>query len=622
MYKNTLQKDLSDALDRWDFSNNVLEEYDNVTYNIRFYMISKSLQDNLSNTRHNNQKNSNIDLKEKYIIAETGVSTKYSIDELMVKSILNGQNGADNVINYEMSMTLTEVNDCSLVNNISVVSKMLGYDSELGRPYHVDVWFSGYDHISKRPIQQIGDIYTFETIINDVKTKVSDKGTTYDIKMTPKFSEAFKKEINIMADKGLIKSENGLFSEMIKSIEKNLNDYDKKINPNKSKSSNNTSTSGSNKTYKIIVYDYTNSENGVDITNDKSIRLYPNTTPKQDLDSIKACKIDPDKNDVLIDVIQRLCHMTDKYRSCVVDINALCSADIENNSVSKPMTITYRANIRKSLAVEKQIDNKNVNKDNIKQKFLDEMKKNNSLKKKYEYMFSRSDTSVLEVKIELDNLWYMNLPYYELEQTIDSSVELKEKETDKNKIKTEMDNSNNEQKNSNVNKYASLLQNARSSNGLYYVDDICDNIGSNYEKIIEDIRIPTKVSQLNSTPDKTAEVNDKNVKKQVQAINGWGNVFRTGSMVELKMKILGDPYWLKIPSDDSYYTKETSNPFIQLYFILRTGLHQDPNDKTGYNVNGLIRLSAIYNVVTITNVFTNGKFTQDLECVITPEMLE
>lgn len=622
MYKNTLQKDLSDALDRWDFSNNVLEEYDNVTYNIRFYMISKSLQDNLSNTRHNNQKNSNIDLKEKYIIAETGVSTKYSIDELMVKSILNGQNGSDNVINYEMSMTVTEVNDCSLVNNISVVSKMLGYDSELGRPYHVDVWFSGYDHISKRPIQQIGDIYTFETIINDVKTKVSDKGTIYDIKMTPKFSEAFKKEINIMADKGLIKSDNGLFSEMIKSIEKNLNDYDKKINPTKSKSSNNTSTSGSNKTYKIVVYDYTNSENGVDITNDKSIRLYPNTTPKQDLDSIKACKIDPDKNDVLIDVIQRLCHMTDKYRSCVVDINALCSADIENNSVSKPMTITYRANIRKSLAVEKQIDNKNVNKDNIKQKFLDEMKKNNSLKKKYEYMFSRSDTSVLEVKIELDNLWYMNLPYYELEQTIDSSVELKEKETDKNKIKTEMDNSNNEQKNSNVNKYASLLQNARSSNGLYYVDDICDNIGSNYEKIIEDIRIPTKVSQLNSTPDKTAEVNDKNVKKQVQAINGWGNVFRTGSMVELKMKILGDPYWLKIPSDDSYYTKETSNPFIQLYFILRTGLHQDPNDKTGYNVNGLIRLSAIYNVVTITNVFTNGKFTQDLECVITPEMLE
>lgn len=620
MYNNSLQKDFVDILDNWDFDNNILEEYDNVTYNIRFYMISKSLQDEISNNRAKSRKNTKIPLKEKFIIAETGVSTKYSIDELIIKSILNGLSGADNVVNYEMSMNLTEVNDCSLVNNISVVSKILGYDSNVNRPYHIDVWFSGYDHKTKMPIQQIGDIYTYETIINNVQSKVTDKGTLYDIKMTPKFSEGFKKERNIMSDKGLIHSENGLFSEMIKSIEKNLNDYDKKINPNKDKTSNSSSTNGSEKRYQIEVWDFMDSSDGVNITNDKSIRLYPNSTPKQDSDSIKACKIDPDKNDTIIDVIQRLCHMTDKYRTGVVDINVVCSEDIEQNSISKPIKIIYRANIRKSLAVEKQLDSKKDS-NTTQRDFLEESKKNNTLKKKYEYMFSRSDTSVLETNIKLDNLWYMNLPYYELEQTIESSVEMKEKETDKNKIKTEVSIESSEQKKEKTSNYLNLIEPFRSVNGLYYIDDICENLGNTYDKIMLEIRVPTKVSSLNSIPDKTAEINDKNVKKQVQAINGWGNVFRMGSMTELKLKILGDPYWLSIPTDDIYYENRKS-PFFSLYFILRSGLHQDTKDKTGYNVNKLIQISSIYNVVTVTNVFTNGKFTQDLECVITPEMLK
>lgn len=199
------QEELESMLEGHVFFPNMLEFYDNVTYNIRFYLLSSQAQDKLAYERNfNSNIDYDIDPKDKIIIAETGVSTRYSIDSLKINAV-HSSLGTFKPTGYTMDMVIKESDGCSLSNKISVISKILGYKSYIHQPYHIDIWFSGYRNDNGKPIKMIGNKYlTYEVIINQVKTNVELSGATYNFSLNCNPMSIMNKEISTMFDIGLI----------------------------------------------------------------------------------------------------------------------------------------------------------------------------------------------------------------------------------------------------------------------------------------------------------------------------------------------------------------------------------------------------------------------------------
>ena len=96
-------------------------------------------------------------------------------------------------------------------------------------------------------------------------------------------------------------------------------------------------------------------------------------------------------------------------------------------------------------------------------------------------------------------------------------------------------------------------------------------------------------------------------------------MFGKSNLVELKLKILGDPYWLKIPSDNLLYQPSLLPESAKLHhfvYTMKTGLEQDSFSKTGYNINDISIFTGIYQIIESTSTFSDGKFVQELYGVI------
>ena len=181
---NLNTNEINKWLKKINYEPNILEYYDNVTYNIRFYMINHLYQNKLSQDRAKGIIPNNYRLPDssKIIIAETGVSTNYDITSLILKTVHSSVSNSSSATTYQMDMKIKEINGCSLINKITAVSKLVGYESYILQPFHVDIWFSGFEQSTGKPIRIIGDtVLTYEVLISEVKTNVDVSGTMYNL---------------------------------------------------------------------------------------------------------------------------------------------------------------------------------------------------------------------------------------------------------------------------------------------------------------------------------------------------------------------------------------------------------------------------------------------------------
>lgn len=202
--------DLKEILSLNYYEDNILQYYDNVTYNIRFYMLNHSFQKRLSEERLEMELDYTIPDEYKVIIAETGVSSHYDIQSLKIKATHASAYRNPSSATYQIEMRLKEVASCDLVNKIAVISKALGYDCYVQQPYHLDIWFSGYEQATGKPIKIIENmVLTYEVIVNEVKTNTDNTGTIYNFFMTPVAQASMHKYINTLFKIGEIKPING-----------------------------------------------------------------------------------------------------------------------------------------------------------------------------------------------------------------------------------------------------------------------------------------------------------------------------------------------------------------------------------------------------------------------------
>ena len=666
----------NDEVNKWlakiNYEPNILEYYDNVTYNIRFYMINHTYQTKLSIDRTKGIIPNNYHLPDssKIIIAETGVSANYDITSLILKTVHSSVSNNSSATTYQMDMKLREINGCSLINKITAVSKLVGYENYVLQPFHIDVWFSGFEQSTGKPIRVIGDtILTYEVLISEVKTNVDSSGTMYNFIMSPVPQSSFNKNINSLFNMGMIKSKSGTMKDFKIEIERLMNDKFFQENPallplfpNKDFIKIDNLINGEISSYESKLIDeynkqfvdlmipknaytpidenernsrtqseieYVRNPNkvslGIDIENvSVDIKSSPQNTDDNNIGMIR-----PDNNSTFDEIFQILCFNTNELRNYTARpvYRTEYIGNINGQEVQRiHIDIVFNKNNYLDYFLKNYKENNQNKEQNIQNMQIAEIKNlysRHTLRKKYEWLFNGHDTSIIEMNSSIDKLWYANIPIndmleinqnsYNNDAKIDNidiatryAENIRQNTIYKEKLNTVINMSN---------KPLDGIRNLSADKRLY-LDDIyyCidDSSKAKYLSGRNILEKPDPFSKSNPLTDTSNVQFDSQIAKV-----GYNNIHQAGNLVELKIKILGDPFWLGASSDNSLYSPNNSigySDFQHFAFKMNTALDQKLDGT--YDLENGTDFSSIYQIVESVSYFEEGKFIQELTGVL------
>lgn len=193
---------------------NVLLNYDNYTYHIKFYMPNEKQAREYMNERlslnnvpfdFETVENKLSPIKNNHIvIAETGKTEDIIINSLRIKTVSSTPHRGISTT-AEITLEMTELGGSSLVNKIEVASKKMGNESYVKALYCLDLWFSGYNNKdyqkngvvdNKIPFVQMGNgtepsnndgqYLTYVVMATKVDTKNDGLNTKYTFKLVGK----------------------------------------------------------------------------------------------------------------------------------------------------------------------------------------------------------------------------------------------------------------------------------------------------------------------------------------------------------------------------------------------------------------------------------------------------
>lgn len=622
-------------------SENILQYYDNVTYNIRFYMLSNTFQKIISTLREKNLFSSySVPDNEKIIIAESGVSAKYSIESLSIDTIYSNATVSNAATSYSLQLQIKEVNRCQLINQIVVISKLLGYESYILQPYHIDIWFSGFDNATHKPIQIIPEIgiLSYEVILNEVKTNIDVSGTHYNFSCTCAGINSTPKEVMAIGDIGGFSDYNGLLlttfrDRLVKTINTNYfnkNQKLKKYYPD-------------NKYINIRLIDIDKIDESFDISTYSedycskslmSVKLL-NSIYGDSNDKKEDSGIHPKSNNTLSDIFQTFClntsELKDYFAKPIFKIKYIDNA--EGLQIGKiQMDVLFSKNTYLEYYNNRFINNnENHTRDELEQyeysmmyNHLKSILSKKLLVKKYEWLFNGHDTSVLEVNSSVDKLWISNIPRWDIVESIANNTnsylrfyndEMKKLLENFSEITTK-DELNNIAHKSNyiINGVRTMANDKR-----LYIDDIYNCVNDNLKsKYLNSRAICEKNNPYSPVyPDETSDSNNESI----VAKTGYYNIFATGNLLKLNIKILGDPYWLQLFSDSYIYENKYDQIGNMHYFLFKMNTTLDQKENGTYDLENVVDFCNIYQIIKSKSLFENGKFTQDLEAIISPEFL-
>ena len=146
-----------EGINKMSFSTNILEKYDNVTYHCALLAFNKNTQDEIDKTyvdKRGLPEKFYMD-KHRVYIARDGVTTKFSINRILMKNVFGNINSPMNIGTFEIKLNLVETNSCIFTNELEALAYYTGYEGYMYRPYWFEVWFSGVKHDTLEPIDKI-----------------------------------------------------------------------------------------------------------------------------------------------------------------------------------------------------------------------------------------------------------------------------------------------------------------------------------------------------------------------------------------------------------------------------------------------------------------------------------
>lgn len=259
---------------------------------------------------------------------------------------------------------------------------------------------------------------------------------------------------------------------------------------------------------------------------------------------------------------------------------------------------------------------------------------NFALLKRYHYLLNGKDTSVLSYNTKEDLFWYLNASNYSTSKAgsqtpgvNDKTIKKLESEAKSEDLFNKLTNDMIKDKiksirNNNINNYK--------RNKDINIDDITNLVTAEEMKMLKGAMF--RASQLNDlliylqtqkSQDDDKEKKEKENKNAIyndeitNSLIAANNFLTHGQKLQLKMKILGDPYWLGFSSENIPLLHRALPHLVMcIKTFTRLNEYDDPIEDKDMEIN------TVYVVTSITSMFSDGTFTQELEGSVPPPFVQ
>lgn len=618
------------AKTKWE--ENPLDRYTTYTYRLEWFTIDVDHYKAYQDVENRVQFLDRLEDNEKFIIYKTGINADIVIENFEIKSYYGSNTTYRNVIFSELNMTIHEPTGASLLEVIKEVADEYGYINMASMPYFMKITYVGYvgDGSDDDGQQEILDGYvTYIPFCISKFTPTINLDTKYDIIGHPlsvlavlKDSFVLKTDISINIPAG--SNLGGLLEAIGKEVNRQYVESCTKVTKELYKRANKNNS-------KVYQYAGENISTAIYIDVDPDISKIP-----IDNNKVKSQFSELSNDGVALNlrfaVGTSLNKIFDEVRK-IVSFSSIIDGNIFEDSVGSTATPQDWLDISKTFSFEPEArfvgqdpethrtvhsyvyklyqkynpaymppfsttQEKNQAKANkakyralLCQMILDEK----GLVKRYDSYNTGLNDQVINVNINMDHLFFVKLPTSGVKNP---SANLKTEivhETPYESDQNEIINPSNDLK--------EFIEENRDMSGLQVQFDTIRGYGTS-----------------NS---------GESVSGSDRAINSiYNEIYRAGGMMQLKLLIKGDPYWISNYAliqgveKEKDKTCQFKNGLLHLYFKatlprVTQDYHNDPDGgETVYK--GLVNktISGVYMVVSVTSQFNSGKFTQIIECVM------
>ena len=155
---------------------NALDQYANYTYHIKFWMTSDSQAEAVSSSGNK----SYIDNIPKVVIAESGVTVGFNIQEFTYRNLVGTTKETRNMPCVSWTMKITEPYGFSLPDRMSSASREIGVLNWQRGKYFIQLYFTGYNE-NGEPVSGALFHQVFRVSITNINFNGNEGGGNYDI---------------------------------------------------------------------------------------------------------------------------------------------------------------------------------------------------------------------------------------------------------------------------------------------------------------------------------------------------------------------------------------------------------------------------------------------------------
>lgn len=615
-------KQVEDRIAKIPEEYNILQNYDNYTYHIQFFMLPSDVQKKVDTNLITYEQIENEISSNKIIIAESGVTPNINIQKFTINSVVPGGALLSTALTFELSF---EDLSYELINKLAVVSKVLGYENHITHPYYISVWFTGYENVTSStynsnhyskglPQTNIGGRrFTYKCIIDKVKTEQHSDKMIFNMHLVWCPTRANLKDFTLIHEMpqmtipagqtfdGFVnyfqQSINDMWRHRLTSFEENAHsDYDEVYG-------------ATGNMYEFdIVYSSEESRQEVQsaiLKDSQNFKLEP-TEPFPEL-FLRLWQMMKGPSNYSLFVYPEMKYIKDYKQYCWYKIIVhICFYKCPGlYDVQKIMC----ENDRYFFDAEKnQLNYLDILFPQITNTSNGAQDSKNKVKRYYLHSYGKN-INVLNCKEDDDYLWFLNIGINAKNQIFDS------------KLKT-IFLENNPTENTKFNQTKEKFK-----IGKHNLDDIYMSLDNNQKELYlsivnvgitrEEYRNASEDSASNESLEKTTDTTSNPSEiNSLKAKLGYNGLFGVSQRKLLELDILGDPYWLGINDEKFLSNLENVTNYVIPHIILSTKSFKPVDENYIYKANEYMVFNTPYRILQVTSYFENGKFTQKLKGAI------
>lgn len=384
------------------FQNNILDGFENVTYNFKLMMAPENT---LLNTAQE-------PTGQMFTIAQSGVTSTFNIKDVEIESVVGPNGRTKNTQSTIFRLSIEEPQGISLIDKILQAGARLGISNIMNAPIILELTFRGYDPNSGQKQELNIAKRTWRIQLIDIQTQMDVGGSLYVLSFVNVNDYGFHR----LSSASVIKQQISFPVEKVGDFFDSLG-------------------------YRLTLQDALLAANGVQTRNEYEFILDPEIREwvvgdSKDEPNAPSMFIDEDgKRSVLLKPGHKLEDIVDNVLATTKEANEKANPNSPSNKMDKSQA---GSNVSKIVNISCEVEylGYNTNNNEYIRKYIyyinlydafralaDEPQNarqneriqyllEDALQKKYSYIFSGENTEVLNLNLELNNLWRHAVSYY------------------------------------------------------------------------------------------------------------------------------------------------------------------------------------------------------------------